>query len=480
MLLHNIRPAFRRLSLRPVPPLQHGLTTTTPRLNTPRLKIIDFKGHKENSLNPKKRQKLTYGQNKPYRRLDLDAFVPRETFEVSDSLKRSYFLGHHRAALTKMASMLSNISLIIECRDSRIPLTSTNPLLESALSGRDRIIVYTKQDLTHTSVSAKRSYKTSLSHFHATSSALGAGNNGAGKTSILYTSVEKKKGIEYLLDEIKRRCVEHDSILGMRALVVGMPNAGKSTLLNALRKQGIDKGEDAKKKNIVARTGSNPGITRKLGTPVRVVERTVHEPRSSHIPPAPPGDGSEIETDTQEDIPKKGKKEEQDYGEGVLLIDTPGVFIPYVSSVESMLKLCLVGCVRDNTIPFTILADYLLFRLNRLKLTRSYSSYSRPTNSVDDFLAGVAKRTGKLGKGGVPDLERAAEWIVTQWRGGKVAKFALDDVSERGVRAWRDRVESEERSGKMSLNAARRKEKDDRRERNAMKQARKRGGDAGI
>ena len=74
-------------------------------------------------------------------------FVPRSVFEVSPSITRSYFLGHHAGALTSMRKVLSNVGLILECRDSRVPLTSANPLLESALAGRDRIIVYTKADL---------------------------------------------------------------------------------------------------------------------------------------------------------------------------------------------------------------------------------------------------------------------------------------------------------------------------------------------
>jgi ribosome biogenesis GTPase A len=64
-----------------------------------------------------------------------------------DSLPRSYFLGHHRAGLDKMKTMLSSIDLVIECRDYRVPLVSRNPLFEQNLAGRERLIVYTKQDL---------------------------------------------------------------------------------------------------------------------------------------------------------------------------------------------------------------------------------------------------------------------------------------------------------------------------------------------
>lgn len=77
----------------------------------------------------------------------VSPFVPRAVFPALDSLPRSYFLGHHRSGLTKMKSMPSRIDLIIECRDYRVPLTSTNPMFEESLAGRERLIVYTKKDL---------------------------------------------------------------------------------------------------------------------------------------------------------------------------------------------------------------------------------------------------------------------------------------------------------------------------------------------
>lgn len=77
----------------------------------------------------------------------MASFVPRRGFPYLDSLPRSYFLGHHRAGLDKMKTMLTHIDLVIECRDYRVPITSRNPLFEENLAGRERLIVYTKQDL---------------------------------------------------------------------------------------------------------------------------------------------------------------------------------------------------------------------------------------------------------------------------------------------------------------------------------------------
>ena len=74
-------------------------------------------------------------------------FIPRTVFPLLDSVPRSYYLGHHAAGLAKMRTMLSQIDLIIECRDYRVPLTSHNPLFEDSLAGRERMVVYTKKDL---------------------------------------------------------------------------------------------------------------------------------------------------------------------------------------------------------------------------------------------------------------------------------------------------------------------------------------------
>ena len=77
----------------------------------------------------------------------MASFVPRATFPNQLSLPRSYFLGHHAAALTKMKGLLASTDLIIECRDYRVPLTSRNPLFEQSLAGRERLTIYTKRDL---------------------------------------------------------------------------------------------------------------------------------------------------------------------------------------------------------------------------------------------------------------------------------------------------------------------------------------------
>ena len=75
------------------------------------------------------------------------SFIPRTVFPTLDSLPRSYYLGHHAAGLAKMRTMLSQIDLIIECRDYRVPLASHNPMFEDALAGKESMVVYTKKDL---------------------------------------------------------------------------------------------------------------------------------------------------------------------------------------------------------------------------------------------------------------------------------------------------------------------------------------------
>lgn len=87
----------------------------------------------------------------------MSNFVPRATFSITESLPRSYFLGHHRVGLADMTARISSVDLILECRDYRVPLTSRNPLFEQSLGDKKRVIVFTKRDLG--SVSRKEDRK---------------------------------------------------------------------------------------------------------------------------------------------------------------------------------------------------------------------------------------------------------------------------------------------------------------------------------
>lgn len=241
-------------------------------------------------------------------------------------------------------------------------------------------------------------------------------------SQVLFSDHKERRDVRRVLDFAKQYTSERSTLTGSRMMVVGMPNVGKSSLLNALRKEGVGKGK-------VARTGAQPGVTRNIATGVKIVEGN---------------EGSD----------------------GVYLLDTPGVFVPYVPDSAAMLKLALCGSVKDTIIAPTTLADYLLYHVNKVNPT-VYGEYLPPTNDVIELLEAIAHKTGRLQKGGIPDTEGTALWMIQRWRNGHLGRFVLDGISEHAL----ERKIATDGGQNASMNQARKAGKEAIRMRNRQRHA---------
>ena len=295
---------------------------------------------------------------------------------------------HQSKALKQLKNGIHHIDLVIEVRDARIPLTSINPQFDEVLGRRERMIVYNKADLANTNM--RKPLVEALKKYRG--------------EECLFTTANKGFNVKTILDRAIAKCQAHPTRYPFLSLVVvGMPNVGKSTIINSLRAMGVHKGK-------VTAVGKKAGVTRTIQTRVKIYED-------------PP----------------------------IYLVDTPGIFDPLVSSPAQGLKISLVGSTNDSLTTMINVADYLLFRLNHSHHQDRIVQFLGLTEPSDDIykvlehialskgyyietLSRIFRNTPRQHvQEQTLDIDRAATYFVEEYRKGTFGPMTLDDCSPHGL-----------------------------------------------
>ncbi|KAI9599584.1 putative GTPase [Syncephalis fuscata] len=298
----------------------------------------------------------------------------RQSFTYHRSI--NWFPGHMAKGLRQIKERLQReVDLVVEVRDARIPLSSTNRQFETLARRKQRLIVYNKADLADPAAEKPitEAYKKYL------------------RQPVLFTDANGNRNIDRLLQCASDVAQNNAGRLSRTTvLVVGMPNVGKSSIINALRRLGLGRGK-------AAATGAQPGVTRAVVGTIKVSDNP-----------------------------------------DIYLIDSPGVMIPHIPDPITSLKVAITGGIRDHLADEEIMVDYLLFRLNRMGNT-SYTDLfglDRPTDNVQELLACTVARIGAVRKGGEADSAAAAMYILRKYREGRLGRFTLDGFDEATLKEY--------------------------------------------
>ena len=276
----------------------------------------------------------------------------------------NWFPGHMKKARELVEQNLKLVDVVIELLDARIPMASANPMLREIIQGKPCIVALNKSDLADA-----RATKAWISCFR---------NQGMKAVAVDSIKGNGLKLLVHLAEEAARPQTEKLVKKGAnarraRAMILGIPNVGKSSLINRLAGAARAKAED------------RPGVTRAKQW-IRI--------------------GADLD-----------------------LLDMPGILWPKIEDPKVALKLAFTGAIKDDILDMEQIADLLLFVLQRDYADRLAERF-KLTKGVPENLAElkeeIGRRRGCLVKGGAVDLEKVQRIVLTEFRAGKFGLVTLD------------------------------------------------------
>jgi ribosome biogenesis GTPase A len=272
-----------------------------------------------------------------------------------------WYPGHMTKAKRELINHIALVDVVVELLDARIPFSSQNPDIDKLAGNKKRIIVLNKADLANATVTTLWE-----NHFRGRGFFVFGANSKTGGRGKLR---------EYL-DELMRERIENQKKRGRinistKAMIVGIPNVGKSTLINQLA--------GAKS----TRTSDRPGVTR-------------------------------------------GRQWVKTLG-GIDLLDTPGILWPKFEDPKVGLHLAITGAISDNVLDIITLAREFLGITRSFypaELEKRYKIERIEENQ--NLLELIGGTRGYRQKGGGVDLERTAVMIIDEFRGGKLGRISLE------------------------------------------------------
>lgn len=276
-----------------------------------------------------------------------------------------WFPGHMTKARKIITENLKLVDAVIELLDARIPYSSANPMLQEIISGKPRVVALNKADLADPVITSKWVDYFTQQGIKAVSidSMTGKG------TKQLVQAVEDmaREKTEKLLSKgvIKPRAA--------RVMILGIPNVGKSSLINRLAGA------------VKAKAADKPGVTR--------------------------------------------AKQWIRIGKNLELLDTPGILWPKFEDMTVGLKLAFTGAINDEAIDREQVVAVFLETMAKLypeRLRERYKLIDELPEQPMELLEMVGRKRGCLIKGGAVDLDKAQRIVFTDFRSGKLGVVSLD------------------------------------------------------